>query len=328
MIVKFFELKNKNIRDKKFFLLYGKNKGHIEEVVNENLKPIISRNTFKYEEDEILKNINSFKEDIYNKSFFENEKLIIINRATDKLYGIIEEVILENNKDLYVILLSGQLEKKSKIRNLFEKNKETLCVAFYEDNNQTLSQIVRNYFYKKKISFSQEIINILVDRSKGDRNNLKNELQKIENFTQNTKKISVEDILKISNLSENYDISELVDSSLLKNQNKINKILNENNFATEDCIIILRTFVSKLKRLLKIHEKIKSEDLNIDYAVDAHKPAIFWKEKDVVKNQIRSIKYNEMLDLITRTNEIELIVKKNPSISINVTTDFILNQTI
>jgi DNA polymerase-3 subunit delta len=326
MIIKFFELKKKNIENKKFFLLYGKNKGHIEEVVNENLKPILSKNIFKYEEDEIIKNINNLKENIYNKSFFENDKLIIINRVTDKIYNFIEEVILENSKDLQIILLSGALEKKSKIRNLFEKNKETLCIAFYEDNNQTLSQIVKNYFYKRKISVSQEILNILVQRSKGDRNNLKNELEKIENFSQNGKKITLEKILKITNLSENYDITELVDTSLSNNKNKINKILNENNFTIEDCIIILRTFLSKLKRLLKIHKRIKSENLDIDNAVDTHKPPIFWKEKETVKNQVKSIQYNEMLDLISRANEIELIIKKNPYLSINVTTDFILNR--
>ena len=326
MIIKFFELKKKNIENKKFFLLYGKNKGHIEEVVDENLKPILSKNIFKYEEDEIIKNINNIKENIYNKSFFENDKLIIINRVTDKIYNFIEEIILENSKDLQIILLSSALEKKSKIRNLFEKNKETLCIAFYEDNNQTLSQIVKNYFYKRKISVSQEILNILVQRSKGDRNNLKNELEKIENFSQNGKKITLEKILKITNLSENYDISKLVNTSLSNNKNKINRILNENNFANEDCIIILRTFLSKLKRLLKIHKRIKLENLDIDNAVDTHKPPIFWKEKDIVKNQVKSIQYNEMLDLISRANEIELIIKKNPYLSINVTTDFILNR--
>ncbi len=326
MIIKFFELKKKIIENKKFFLLYGKNKGHIEEVVDENLKPTLSKNIFKYEEDEIIKNINNFKENIYNKSFFENDKLIIINRVTDKLYNFIEEIILENSKDLQIILLSVALEKKSKIRNLFEKNKETLCIAFYEDNNQTLSQIVKNFFYKRKISVSQEIINILVQRSKGDRNNLKNELEKIENFSQNGKKITLEKVLKITNLSENYDISELIDTSLSNNKNKINKILNENNFAIEDCIIILRTFLSKLKRLLKIHERIISENLDIDTAVDTHKPPIFWKEKEIVKDQIKSIQYKEMLKLISRTNEIELIIKKNPYLSINVTTDFILNR--
>ena len=326
MIIKFFELKKKIIENKKFFLLYGKNKGHIEEVVDENLKPILSKNIFKYEEDEIIKDINNFKENIYNKSFFENDKLIIINRATDKLYNFIEEIILENSKDLQIILLSVALEKKSKIRNLFEKNKETLCIAFYEDNNQTLSQIAKNFFYKRKISVSQEIINILVQRSKGDRNNLKNELEKIENFSQNGKKITLEKVLKITNLSENYDISELIDTSLSNNKNKINKILNENNFAIEDCIIILRTFLSKLKRLLKIHERIISENLDIDTAVETHKPPIFWKEKEIVKGQIKSIQYKEMLKLISRTNEIELIIKKNPYLSINVTTDFILNR--
>ena len=84
---------------------------------------------------------------------------------------------------------------------------------------------------------------MLVERCRGDRLNLYNELEKIENFLKYKKQINLEEILKLTNLSENYDLSELVDYSLIKNQKKTLNILNENNFANEDSILILRTFL-------------------------------------------------------------------------------------
>jgi len=327
MILKNFELKNKNLENTKFFLLYGNNEGLIQDIIKDFLKPVLPKKIFKFEETEILKNIDNFKENNFNKSFFENEKLIIVNRISDKSFEIIDEIISKNLDDLFLILLSGTLDKKSKIRKLFENNKQTICVPIYEDNLQTLNNIVLKFMKEKNISISQQIINIIVERSAGDRNNLRNELEKIENFTRNKKKINPEDILKITNLSENYSISELVDNCLSKNKKKIIKIINENNFSSEDCILILRTFLVKLKRLAKLHQQVALNDKNIDTAVSSFKPPIFWKDKEIVKQQIRSFNYEKTKNLMIKTNETEILVKKNPQSSLNITTDFVISHT-
>ena len=325
MIVKYFELKKNVIQDKKFFLLYGKNEGLIQETIKTSLKPILSKNIFYYEEKEILDDINSFKDKLVNKSFFENEKLIIVKRTSDKLFKLIEELIQKNIEDVSIIFVANLLEKRSKVRNFFEKSKDTICVALYEDNIQTLSLIAQKFLRERKINISQQDINILAERAKGDRINLNNELEKIANFSLNKKKISINEILKLSNLSENYDLSELVDSCLSKNKKKLNKILNENNFSQEDCVLILRIFLSKLKRLLTLHldPNIK---INIEKALSSHKPPIFWKDKEVVKQQIQLLNLEKTKELVRKTSQIELIVKRNPHISINITTDFILNE--
>jgi len=327
MIIKYFELKKKKLNENKFFLLYGNNKGLIDETIQETLKPILPKNIFTYEEAEILKNIENFRDNLINKSFFENEKLIIIKRVSDKFFKVIEEVIKENIDELSLILIADNLDKRSKIRNFFEKETNTVCIAFYEDNNQTLSLLAQKIMRDKNINVSQQLINIIVERAKGDRINLKNELQKIENFSRNKKNISIDDVLKITNLSENYDISELVDSCLSKNKKKLIKILNENNFNTEDCILILRTFLSKLKRLIELHLEINNKK-NIDIVISSYKPPIFWKEKDVVKQQIKAIKFDEAKTLMVKGNEIELLMKKNPQFSVNITTDFIINSSV
>ena len=326
MIVKNFELNKQNFKNTKFFLLYGNNKGLLEEIVNETLIPNLTENHFKYDETEVLKNLNNFEQNILNKSFFENEKLIIINRASDKILNTVENIISKNVEDLYLILLSGVLEKKSKIRKFFEKEKKVLCIPVYEDNLQTLNGILVKFMREKNINISQQIINIIIERAAGDRNNLKNELQKIENYALNKKKISLSDILKITNLSENYEISELVDNCLSKNRSKMVKILNENNFSPEDCMIILRTFLIKLKRLTKLHEQLNINKNNIDIAISSFKPPIFWKDKEIIKQQIRSLNYLETKELMVKTSEIELIVKKKPESSLNITTDFIISH--
>ncbi len=322
MIVKSFELEKIKIQ-KNFFLFYGENRGHKNEIINNKFRAKYLENTYNYDEGEILTNQENFFNNILSKSFFENEKLIIINRVTDKIFNILEELIEKKIDDLVIILNSGILEKKSKIRSLFEKNKETICVAFYEDNSQTLSGIVNNFFRASKISISQQNINLIVQRARGDRLNLNNELDKIKSYMHNKNKIEAKDILKLTNLAENYNVSELIDSCLAKNKKKTINILNENNYSLEDCILIIRTFLIKSKRLIKLSNEFKKTN-SIDLTISSSKPPIFWKEKEIIKQQLGIWACNEVEQLIYRINNIELLIKKHNNSSISILFDFII----
>ena len=325
MIIKSFELEKINLKKQSLFLLYGENQGHKNQIIENKFKVKYPNNTYYYEESEVLNNIENFFNNILSKSFFENEKLIIINRSTDKITSIIEEILEKEINDLVLILNSGSLEKRSKLRLLFEKNKKIVCIAFYEDNNQTLSSMASQFFRNNKIQFSQQATNLIVNRCRGDRQNLKNELSKIESFIKNKKRIEISEILQLTNLSENYSVTELVDNCLAKNKNKTLNILNENNYNLEDCIIVIRTMLAKSKRLLKLFQEIKISN-NIDSAISSIKPPIFWKDKQIVKDQINKWSHKNIELLIFRINEIELLIKKNSSISLSVLSDFIIEQ--
>ena len=145
MIVKSYEL-DKVTKKNNFFLFYGENQGHKNEVIKNKIQINYKESTYSYDENEVLVNKDSFFNNILSKSFFENKKLIIINRVTDKILSIVEELIEKKIEDLIIILNANLLEKKSKVRILFEKSKEATCVAFYEDNSQTLSGIANNFF--------------------------------------------------------------------------------------------------------------------------------------------------------------------------------------
>ena len=322
MIIKHFNLDNKILEQKKFFLLYGNNEG----LKNQTKEKLISnKKTLTYDESEILNNKNEFFEQNLTLSLFEESKIIVIKRVSDKILEIIEQIFKKNIGDISIILVAGNLEKKSKLRSFFEKNKELICVAFYPDNEQTLSKLAYEFLKEKNISVSPSNINSVIKKCNGDRENLFNDLKKIENYCKNGKKINSEIISKLLYLYEDYNISELVDNCLAKNENRTINILNENNFSTEDCILITRTFLNKSKRILVLLNNY-NDNKSIDLTISSAKPPIFWKDKEIIKQQIFKWSPANIKLLIYKINELELLVKKNTTNSINLITNFILEQ--
>lgn len=325
MIFKSSESQKINISKINFLLFYGNNEGAKEETINKIFKDENFENINKYEEKEILENPKDFFDGILSKSLFEKEKVIVIKRVTEKLYKIIEEVDNKKIDDIKFFLNAGSLEKKSKLRNLFEKNKNYVCIPFYPDNEQTLSKIASIFFKEKQILISSENINLIVNKCGGDRENLNNELTKIEYFCKNKKKISTSDIIRLINLSKNFSISDLVENCLAQNKKKIVNILNENNFAYEDCILITRALLYKSKRILVLSNTFKINK-NIELTISSARPPIFWKEKEITKQQILKWPPEKIRGLIYKLNKLELDIKKNLYNSINLVSDFILDQ--
>ena len=324
MIIKSYELGKIKI-DLKFFLFYGKNEGLKKHYINQLLERNKNSNIIKYEEKEILENEDVFFENILSNSLFENEKSIIVNRSTDKISEIVLDLMERNISGVTIIINASVLEKKSKLRKLFEKEKNLACIPTFPDTDEILSNLAQDFFKKKKISISQQNINLIVSKCGGDRLNLKNELEKIKIYLTEKKSISTEEISKLINLSENHTFYELIDNCLAKNMNKTLNILNENNFTNEDCIIILRTFLLKAKKILGLSlEYNKNKDIN--KTISSARPPIFWKEKDIVKAQLNKWKPNKIKELIYLISDIELQIKKDYKNSILIVTDFILSQ--
>ncbi len=325
MIVKYFELHKLDIDNKKFVLLHGKNDGLKQEEILK-LQTKTKKKIKYYDEKQIIENKENFLSEILNRSLFESEKIIVVRRATDKIRLIIEELIEKKTIEDIFIVDCDLLDKKSKLRNYFEKDKNQLVsVAFYPDTNETLSKLAYNFLKNKKISLSPSSINFIVNKSIGDRKNLNNELKKIELFLLSKKKIDEQDLLKLINLNENHSINELIDFCLAKNQKKTLSILNDNIFSNEDCVIITRTMLKKAKRLLKLVYDFKINK-NLEETISSAKPPIFWKEKEITKQQITKWTGNKTLKLISEINETELLIKKLPVKSINLVTDFLLEK--
>lgn len=322
MIIKSFELNQNKIKNINFFLIYGENQGLKEELIKTISKP--QDKIFKYLENEILNNHDLLIDKLYTKSFFEEDKLIIIENISDKFFSFFESIFKKDLEGSKLILLSKILEKKSKIRKLFEKEDKIVCVPVYKDDDNALNNIALKFFREKKISVSSEIINLITSKASGDRKNLLNELNKIENYSLNNKKLDMGVIKKLVNLNENHNFNELVDNCLAKNKIKLIKLLNENILSREDAILILRIFLIKAKRIFFLKENLIIEK-NLDKLISSYKPPIFWKEKSIVKKQIEVWDSKNIKNLINEINYIELIIKKNSEVTNNILLDFMFS---
>ena len=325
MIVKEFEFNKINLNNYDLYLLHGKNEGLKKEIISK----IVSKNEGieiqKLDEKQILENQKLFIDEILSGSLFSDKKLIIINRATEKILENIEIIFNKKINGLILIINSDVLEKKSKLRRFFEKQKELISIPFYPDTTQTLSLLANKFFREKKISMSQSNINLIINKCNGDREFLENELSKIELFLYKKKNIDPYELSKLINLIENHSVSELVDSCLVNNLKKVSTILNENNFNNEECIIIIRTFLAKTKKILKLANNYAKNN-NLEITVSEAKPPIFWKEKDVVKLQLKKWKPDMIKKLISNINQVELELKKNSQSSLSILMNFIFEQ--
>ena len=324
MIIKNFELNEVKTSKFNIFLFYGKNEGFQNEIINNYFLKKYNGEVYRYDEPQFIENIDTIISGLLNKSLFEDQKIFIVSRVSNKMTEYIQIIEEKKLTECKMIFKSSVLEKKSKLRNLFEKSKNLAVVPFYEDNSNSLFTILVKLLKEKDIKLSRESINLLVDRASGDRENLLKELDKIHSYSLTNKNIDFNAVDKLSNLAENYGIDQLVESYLSRNKKKLSKILNENNFSDEDCILMLRVILNKSKRLLGIIKK-KSLNQNIEEVMAITKPPIFWKEKESIKKQVKIWKEEDLKDKIYRINEIEVFIKSNSKNSLNIISDFILN---
>ncbi len=314
MLIKSYEILKKDLNFLNSFLIYGENTGLKQDIVKSVIelkeKKNIKYKQFKFEEEEIIKNQNDFFNLIFSGSLFDKKKVIFVNRTTDRLFNLISEISKKDIKDILIFFEADQLEKKSKIRNLFEKDNNLVCIACYQDNNFDLIKIINDEIKQTKIKLSTESINLLIERASGDRNNLRNEVNKLKSFALDKQMVSYDQVKELTNMVGNYQNDYIVNICLNGDKKKLNKILRENNFSFEDFLILLKIFSKKIHRLLKIKIFNRLEK-NLDQIFNQIRPPIFWKEKEDVKKQVRLWNEKKLNLIIKKINEIELNCKKN-----------------
>ncbi|MFL2902262.1 MAG: DNA polymerase III subunit delta [Candidatus Pelagibacter sp.] len=325
MIFKSFEINNKNFSEQNIFLVYGENEGLKKDIINTiSKKKNIEFKQYKFDEEEVNQKTEEIYNLIYSGSLFDKFKIIIINKASDKIYNFIEDIIDKKLQDCLIFINSSVLDKKSKIRNLFEKEKQVVCIPCYKENEIGLKKIIFEKLKEQNINISQESINLLINRVSGDRKNLESEINKIISYCHNKKTISFDEIKILTNLSDNFENEEIVNYCLSGENKKLKRMLEENNFSTEDFFILLRILNKKILRLINI-KTLQQYEKNTDVVLNQIKPPIFWKEKEIVKKQTNLWNLNNLNKIMKQLNEIELLSKKNNEKGVIIVLDFLSN---
>ena len=320
MIIKSYEVqKNKsNLSKYNFFLLYGENFG-LKKDIKDIIKIAIKQKNDSLEmlsvyETEIFDNEENFYNSIYSGSLFSNKKIITIFDATDKIMKKIDSVYDTYMENVFLVIVSEILEKKSKLRNFFETSKKTICIPCYLDSQKDLEIIAQSEFRKNNISLSSEAINLLIEKSNSDRGNLKNEIEKIKTYLLNKKNIGLGAIKSLINFSGDYKSDILVNECLSGDISQYKKIISEMYVNAVNQILLLRILSNKVQRLLNLKQQ-ENKLNNIEHIINAAKPVIFWKEKPLVKKQLSIWNLNDLKKIINGINNTEYLCKKNSQAS-------------
>lgn len=290
-------------------LFYGENIG-----LKKELKDLIKFNNknkeiIKFLQDQILKNENILFNEINNISLFEREKIIIIDNADDKILETLKE-IEDKTYEIKIYIFSEILEKKSKIRNYFEKSKKYGIVPCYQDNEIGLKKIINNKL-KGYEGLTPYNVNLIFENCDFDRSKLLNEIEKIKIFF-DKKKIESIDLQMLLNVKSSDNFDYLKDEALVGNIKKTNKLLSQTIIEAEKVMYYLNSINQRLDKLMEINQ---SGEKNLVGIIDNLKPPIFWKDKPKVIEQAKKWSLEKTKKMKEKTYNFEVFIKSNSIIN-------------
>ena len=289
-------------------LLYGVNDGIKDDIKSKLKNANKTAEIINFFESDIIKNKNILYESVVNESLFNEEKIIFIQSATDKILNEISDCLNKINKKTKIFIFSENLDKKSKMKNLFVGERKLAVIACYEDNERSLI----NYISKEMFGFkglTGEIINIIILNSSLNRKIIQNELIKIKDFFLE-KKINKKDLLEILNIKNDIGFDEIRDNALMGKKDKINKLLSEIDILNEDSFFYLTNLnyrILKLIELQKANERFK----NYEKTIESIKPPIFWKDKPSYLEQLKRWNLKNLNKMAYKISKTEILMKKN-----------------
>ena len=294
----------------KIFLFYGENQG-LKKEFKKNLK-VQNKNQeiLNFFQDEIIKNKNLLMNEVNNKSLFNEKKIIFINQVNDKILDIVDEII-DNIEDEKIFLFSDILEKKSKLRNYFEKSKSCGITACYQDNEITIRKIIM-----KKLNgyqgLTSQVTNLIIENTGLDRNKVNNEIDKIISCFKD-KKIDLKKIDLLMNMRTNEDFNLLKDEALNGNKINTNRLLADTVLEVENNIYYLNSINQRINKLNEI-ENMKQENSNVEIVISSLKPPVFWKDKPILIEQSKKWNKGKLQTALKKTYNAELEIKSNSSV--------------
>ncbi len=290
-------------------LIYGQNNGIKEDIKQKIRDKNNNSEIIIFFEEELLKNKNILFQNIVNESLFNEKKIIFIYEASDKIFDQVYECVEKENKNIKINIFSHNLEKKSKLRNLFEKNTNLAIFPCYEDNERTLIAYI-NKELKEYKGLTGEIINLIIYNSNTDRRIIKSELVKIKYFFLN-KKITKEEVFEILNIKDDTSFDKIRDSALSGDKIKINKLLSEMELLNVDAFFYLNSLNYRVMKLQEVIRISDGKSNRYEQALESLKPPIFWKDKPIIVQQLHKWNLKKLSQLAEEIGETEILMKKN-----------------
>ena len=295
----------------KAVLLYGENNGIKEDIKNEVKKRNGDIKVINFFQEDLIKARDVLCHEVNNRSLFQDRKILFLHEITDKLFETISECLSNISDETKIFIFANLLDKKSKIRSFFEKEKTLGAIACYQDNERTLSEYIR-FKLKNITGLSQEIINLIINNSNMDRKIISAEILKVQTYF-GAQKLNKNKIKEILNVKTNIKFEQIRDATLMGNKSLVNSLIGEMDIVKEDTYFYLNQMNLRVNKLLEVKQiNVNLKDLNL--AIDEIKPKIFWKDKPIYLEQLKKINLNKLQQILEEIGNAEITLKKNSKI--------------
>ena len=310
MIFKSYILENnlQTIANFKVFLFYGENQG-LKKDFKEKLKSTYKKNDLlNFIQSDIIKNKEILLNEVSNKSLFNERKIIFVDQVNDKILDNFEELINQITTEK-IFLFADILDKKSKLRNLFEKNKTLGVVPCYLDNETSIRKIIVEGLKTNK-GLSNQMINVIVQNTGFDRYKVDNEIKKIISYFGVNGELNLEKIEALLNIRSNDDFGTLRDEAIKGNKINTNKLLSDTVLEQENNIYNLNSINQRFYKLKEI-ESLKDSNSSIETIISNLRPPIFWKDKPIIIEQLKKWNKDKINKALDETYKTEIMIKSN-----------------
>ena len=322
MIIKSFSINYEKLFNAyKVNLLYGEN-FHLKNEIVQKLSMIFKKNNYKItflKQEDLLKNIEILDNYINQNNLFGDKEIFIIKEATDKLLDYLNI----NDFDKQIIIISDNLPKSSKLRNIAEQKRTISCIPCYDDDEKTLKNILRQGIKLLGLEIKNETIDLLFNLNKLHRGDINGALEKLK-LIANEKTLDNEILSSLFNTTSSYDAFQISNALLALNKQELNKIFSSFYHFSFNFNEILGPIKYKINKLIDIYEYDLTEK-DISKLIEKHKPTIFWKEKSIIQTQMSKWTKDELILLLEKINQIEIVCKTNYEISETIFNKFLLD---
>jgi DNA polymerase-3 subunit delta len=301
-------------------LFYGPDGGLVREQSKKILSTLVKDDSDPFaitqlDADQIKEDPSRLFEALSAMSLMGEAPTVVVRDASDKLTTTVKEALEMTECQNYLILLGGDLQKKSTLRSLAEKHKQTACLACYREEGANLANTVRQRLEKEGIHYQRDTFIYLTSILGNDRGVTESELDKLILYLGDDKELTMEIVEALTNENDEKGLDDLCLAIAEGQVAKVNQLCESLFLEGNHPVMMVRAFSRYLQRIHTARGYVAKGETP-DKAMLYLRPPVFFKQKDMFRRHMQSFTDAKLISLLAAMNKTELEVKRtsNPEL--------------
>ncbi|MGY8985081.1 MAG: DNA polymerase III subunit delta [Sphingomonadales bacterium] len=276
-------------------LIYGPDEGLVRERAHRISKQVVEDlsdpfNVVRPSLSQVIEEPSILLDELLSLSMVGGRRLVRLDGAEDKAYQGLEQALSgipkDGEKNLLVVT-AGNLKPSSKIRKLFEGLEIAVTIACYADSSKDVEELIIEVLGANNLKADPQAISFLLNNLGSDRLISRSELEKIVLYAGDRidRVIKLEDVITLIGDSATLTLNDIASATTGGDLKRLDQLLERAQSQGENAIAIIRALSRRLQQFHLVKGLIEAGQ-PIDSAIGKLRPPLFFKEKDIFRNQL------------------------------------------